>query len=81
MPPNQMPSFDVLVNIYGPYLGLILFLLICLLIAQFYWFSRVIKAKNDEIERLVKREEDVSKRLLHLVDEKIGYKEPRKPKP
>ena len=75
---ERLPSFSEMVKYYGPYLGLVLFLIVLILILQFYWFHRNLDAKDDEIKRLVAREQELNDRLLHMINEEIGY---RKKKP
>lgn len=71
-----MVTFKEIVEAYGPYLGLILILLISFMVMQFRWFRRVIRVKDQEIERLILREEALNKRLMFLIDQKIQYAEP-----
>lgn len=68
------PTFEQMVKYYGPYLGLVLALIIVILVLQFRWFNKVLKAKNEEISRLIKREEDLNSRVLHMIDQQVGYK-------
>lgn len=70
-----LPSFSEILHYYGPYLGLIIVLIIIILILQYYWFKRLVNAKDEEIKRLVEREQEISERLIHLIDVKIDYKE------
>lgn len=70
-----MVNFKEIIEAYGPYLGLILMLQISFMIMQFRWFKRVIMAKDQEIERLILREEAVSKRLMFVIDQRIQYPE------
>lgn len=77
-PITQLPSFEQMVKIYGPYLGLVLFLIILILILQYYWFHRLLKSKENEIKRLVEREQTLNDRLLHMINEEIGYKKKSK---
>jgi H+/gluconate symporter-like permease len=65
---RKLPSFSEMVSYYGPFLGLVLVLIILLVIAQYVWYRKLIKAKDKEIERLVKREEELNKRLLKFAD-------------
>lgn len=76
-PIDSLPTFHDLVTAYGPYLGLLIFIVILAMWLQYYWYSRLVKAKNEEILRLTKHEENLSERLLHIIDEKIGYKHPK----
>lgn len=70
---SRLPTFRELAEWYGPYLALVLRLVIALLVMQFVWFSRVIRAKNAEISRLIKKESDIYERLHHLIDRIIGF--------
>lgn len=74
----RLPTLSEMVTYYGPYIGLVLSLIIATLILQFLWFRRVLRAKNDEIKRLVNREEELNDRLLYMIGEEIGY--PKKAK-
>ncbi|MFN8711651.1 MAG: hypothetical protein ACK5Z2_02280 [Bacteroidota bacterium] len=68
-----MITFDEIIDAYGPYLGLILMLQVSFMVMQFRWFRRVVKVKDQEIERLVLREEEINKRLLFVIDQKINF--------
>ncbi|MGL5892922.1 MAG: hypothetical protein ACRC3B_23730 [Bacteroidia bacterium] len=68
-----MITFDEIINAYGPYLGLILMLQVSFMVMQFRWFRRVVKVKDQEIERLVLREEEINRRLLFIIDQRINY--------
>jgi hypothetical protein len=70
-----MITFDEIIDAYGPYLGLILMLQVSFMVMQFRWFRRVVKVKDQEIERLVLREEEINKRLLFVIDQKINFSE------
>jgi hypothetical protein len=70
-----MITFDEIIDAYGPYLGLILMLQVSFMVMQFRWFRRVVKVKDQEIERLVLREEEINKRLLFIIDQRINYSE------
>lgn len=72
---ERLPTFDEMINYYGPYLGLVLSLIILMLILQYIWFRRILKAKNEEIKRLAKNEEKLSDRILHMIDAEIGLRE------
>jgi hypothetical protein len=69
-----LPTWREIVFNYGPYLGLVLVLIIAILILQRRWFIRVLKAKDEEIKRLVEREKDLNDRIIHMIDKEIGYK-------
>jgi hypothetical protein len=71
---QRLPTFGEMVTYYGPYLGLVLSLIIVILILQYRWFGKIIGAKNEEIKRLVEREEQLNARVLHMISEEIGYK-------
>lgn len=70
---SRLPTFRELAEWYGPYLALVLCLVIALLIMQFVWFSRMVRAKNAEINRLIKKESDLCERLHYLIDRIIGF--------
>jgi ABC-type bacteriocin/lantibiotic exporter with double-glycine peptidase domain len=69
-----LPTFSEMIQYYGPYLGLVLSLIIATLILQFVWFQRILKAKNEEIKRLADREQKLNDRLIHMISEEIGYR-------
>jgi hypothetical protein len=69
----RLPTLSEMVHYYGPYIGLVLTLVIATLILQYMWFNKVLKAKNDEIKRLADREQKLNDRYLHMISETIGY--------
>ena len=69
---ERLPSLSEMIQYYGPYLGLVLSLIIAILILQYIWFSRTLKAKNDEIKRLSDKEQTLYDRIIHMIDEGIG---------
>jgi len=71
---ERLPTLSEMVHNYGPYLGLILSLVIVILILQYIWFSRILKAKNEEIKRLADREQKLNDRYLFMISENIGFK-------
>jgi hypothetical protein len=71
---NRLPTLSEMIHYYGPYIGLVLSLVIVILILQFYWFNRTLKAKNEEIKRLVEREQKLNDRVIFLISEEIGYR-------
>ncbi len=73
-PVQDVPGYDELVKNYGPWLGLIVFLVLLIVIFQFYWFMRTLRAKDAENQRLIAREKELNDRLLHLIDGEIGFK-------
>lgn len=73
----EAPSFKEIVNEYGPYLGLLISILISFMVMQYRWFRKVIRVKDQEIDRLVKREDELNKRLMHIIDAQVNYKEKR----
>lgn len=73
-PANSLPTLPELVKYYGPYLGLIIGLVLAISIMQFVWFRRILRAKDAEIKRLVERENALNERLLHMIDQEIGYR-------
>ena len=78
---SSLPTFSEMVKYYGPYLGLVLTLIVVILILQFVWFGRILKAKNEEIKRLVEREQELNTRILHMLNEEIGFKSKHVKKP
>lgn len=70
---KNLPTFGEMIKYYGPYLGLVLSLIITILILQFVWFVKISKAKDEEVKRLIKREEDLNARILSMIDQEIGY--------
>jgi hypothetical protein len=71
---TRLPTLSEMIHYYGPYIGLVLSLIIVILILQFYWFNRTLKAKNEEIKRLVEREQKLNDRVIFLISEEIGYR-------
>jgi hypothetical protein len=71
---TRLPTLSEMIHYYGPYIGLVLSLIIVILILQFYWFNRTLKAKNEEIKRLVEREQKLNDRILFLISGEIGYR-------
>ena len=71
---KSLPTYDELVKYYGPWLGLIVALVIAFLIMQFIWFRKVLKSKDSEIKRLVERENALNDRVLSMIDQEIGYR-------
>jgi hypothetical protein len=70
----RLPTLSEMIHYYGPYIGFVLSLIIVILILQFVWFNRLLKAKNEEIKRLVDREQKLNDRILFLISEEIGYR-------
>jgi ABC-type bacteriocin/lantibiotic exporter with double-glycine peptidase domain len=66
-----LPTFEELVTYYGPYLALVLAIIIAFLIMQFVWFKRVLQTKDEEIKRLVSHEKELNKRIMQMIDERI----------
>jgi hypothetical protein len=75
---GRLPTLSEMVQYYGPYLGLVLSLVIVILILQSIWFKKILKAKNDEIKRSADREQKLYDRLMHLINEEIGFKKREK---
>jgi hypothetical protein len=73
---ERLPTLSEMIQYYGPYLGLVLSLVI--LILQFLWFNKVLKSKNEEIKRLADREQKLNDRYLFMISEEIGYKKREK---
>jgi H+/gluconate symporter-like permease len=71
---KKLPSFAEMVSYYGPFLALVLVLIIVIVFLQYRWFNKMLKAKDEEIARLVKRESDVSGRLVKMIDKEIKKK-------
>lgn len=71
---KRLPTFNELIKYYGPYLGFILLLIIVILILQYVWFDRLVRSKNAEINRLAQREQELNDRILHMINEEIGYR-------
>lgn len=69
-----LPTLSEMIQYYGPYLGLVLSLVIITLVLQFLWFNKILKAKNEEIKRLADREQKLNDRLIHMINDIIGYK-------
>jgi hypothetical protein len=65
------PTFIDLTNTYGPFLGTVILFVIIMLWMQHHWYSRALKAKNEEIKRLVEREKDLYVRTTVLLDKAI----------
>jgi hypothetical protein len=74
----RLPTLSEMVHYYGPYIGLVLSLVIVILILQFIWFKRVLKAKNEEIKRLADREQKLNDRFIFMIDQEIGYRKKEK---
>jgi hypothetical protein len=74
----RLPTLSEMIQYYGPYLGLVLSLVIVILILQSIWFRKILKAKNEEIKRLADREQKLNDRILHMISEEIGYKKREK---
>ena len=75
---ERLPTFSEMIQYYGPYLGLVLSLVIVILILQFLWFKRVLKVKDGEIKRLADREQKLNDRYIFMISEEIGYKKREK---
>jgi len=63
-----------MIHYYGPYIGLVLSIIIAIAVLQYIWFKRVLKAKNEEIKRLIDREQKLNDRILYMISEEIGYR-------
>jgi len=70
---TRLPTFSEMIHFYGPYIGLVLTIIIATLVLQYIWFKRVLKAKNEEIKRLVEREQKLSDRYIFMISKEIGY--------
>ena len=71
---GSLPTFSDMIHYNGPYVGLVLSLIIATLILQYIWFQKVIKAKNEEIKRLANREEQLNDRVLYMISKEIGIR-------
>jgi hypothetical protein len=75
---QRLPTLSEMVHYYGPYLGLVLSLVIVILILQHLWFNKVLKSKNEEIKRLADREQKLNDRYLYMIDQELGIKKREK---
>jgi hypothetical protein len=75
---ERLPALSEMVHYYGPYLGLVLSLVIVILILQHLWFNKVLKSKNEEIKRLADREQKLNDRYLYMIDQELGIKKREK---
>jgi hypothetical protein len=75
---ERLPTLSEIIHFYGPYLGLLISLVIVILILQSIWFGKVLKAKNEEIKRLADREQKLNDRYLHVIDQEIGFRRTQK---
>jgi hypothetical protein len=71
---ERLPTFSEMIQYYGPYVGLVLSLIIAILFLQYIWFQKTLRAKNEEIKRLADREQKLNDRLIHMINEEIGYR-------
>jgi len=74
----RLPTLSEMIHYYGPYIGLVLSIIIAIVVLQFVWFKRVINTKDEEIKRLVEREQKLTDMYLFMISKEIGY--PRKEK-
>ncbi|MCS3799239.1 hypothetical protein GGD38_004611 [Chitinophagaceae bacterium OAS944] len=70
---TRLPTLSEMIHYFGPYVGLVLSLIIAILILQYIWFKRVLKAKNEEIKRLADREQTLNDRVIFMISEEIGF--------
>jgi len=70
----RLPTLSEMVHYFGPYVGLVLSIIIAIVVLQFIWFNRTLKAKNEEIKRLVDREQKLNDRILYMLSEDFVYK-------
>lgn len=75
---ERLPTLSEIIHDYGPFLGLVLSIVIVILILQFLWFKRVLKVKDGEIKRLADNVKELNDRYLHMIDEATGYKKREK---
>lgn len=73
-PLKDMPTFAELVTYYGPWLTLILILVIGMLFLQNHLLMKVVRAKDLEIKRITERETELNERILTMIDKEIGLK-------
>ena len=71
---SRLPTFSEMIYYYGPYVGLVLSIIIAIVVLQFIWFNKMLKAKNEEIKRLIEREQKLNDRNLYMISEEIGYR-------
>lgn len=71
---KRLPNFEELVYYYGPYLALVLGLVISFLIMQYVWFNKSLQARKEEINRLTQREKALMERFWHIIDNKTDFK-------
>jgi hypothetical protein len=71
---ERLPTFSEMIQYYGPYVGLVPSLIIAILFLQYIWFQKTLRAKNEEIKRLADREQKLNDRLIHMINEEIGYR-------
>lgn len=71
---TRLPTFSEMIHYYGPYIGLVLSIIIAIVVLQYIWFNKMLKAKNEEIKRLIEREQKLNDRTLFMISEEIGYR-------
>jgi hypothetical protein len=67
-----LPTWDQLSKGFGPYLGTLIFFISIVLFLQWYWYRENVKSKKEEIERCNKRNEELSKQNMELIDKLLG---------
>lgn len=73
-PLADVPSWGELIRVYGPWLGLILFLVLSILGIQSFWYQKNLKKCEQEIDRLVEHNKELSDRFIQLIDRNLGPK-------
>lgn len=71
---SRLPAFKELVYWYGPYLGLVVSLVITIIVMQYVWYKTNIRAKGKEIARLEARDIEMFERMMHMLDKQTGFK-------
>ncbi len=67
-------TFPEMIHYYRPYIGLVLSIIIAIVVLQYMWYNKMLKAKNDEIKRLVDREQKLNDRYIFMISQEIGYR-------
>ncbi len=65
---DRLPTFSDLIGTYGAYLTTIIAAAVAICCLQFWWFNRIMKAKDQQIKRMDEREQEIYNRLLQLLD-------------
>lgn len=70
----EVPSLWQLIEVYGPWLGLIVFLIIIILVLQFIWYNKTLNNLTQEINRLISQNRELSERFVKLIDKEARIK-------